>query len=232
MTDERRYGDTEVSRIFEAAATAPPARSTSAAPAQGLTLAELQAIGAEVGVAPDRIAQAALMVDRERTLVPARKWLGLPISAGRTIDLPRAPTDREWEMLMGELRQTFRARGKDRSAGGIREWTNSNLHACIEPTEQGYRLRMGTLKGNAAGIGMLGIGSLLTGVVVFGGILVSGTLGQDLLGPALLGSGGASALAFNALRLPAWKREREQQMDYIADRALAIIAPAKDQTES
>lgn len=93
MTEERRYGESEVSEIFEAAAAArPSSRSAHPPSARGLTLAELQEIGMEVGVAPDRIADAAAKVDRRRHATPARTWLGMPVSAERTVDLPRAPT--------------------------------------------------------------------------------------------------------------------------------------------
>jgi hypothetical protein len=98
MTDERRYGEDEVSEIFEATAAARPSSgSAHPAPVRGLTLAELQEIGMEVGVAPGRIADAAAKVDRRRNATPAGTWLGMPVSAGRTMDLPRAPTDREWD---------------------------------------------------------------------------------------------------------------------------------------
>jgi hypothetical protein len=225
MTEERRYGDDEISKIFEAAAAGKPSRgSRQPTSAHGLTLAELKEIGMEVGVAPDRIADAAASLDRRRDNVPARKWLGLPVSAGRTVELPRAPTDREWDMLLGELKQTFRARGVDRSQGGIREWTNGNLHARIEPTETGYRLRLGTVKGNAAAVGVAGVAGLLLAVPVVAMSVVTGGVGENLLGPVLMGSAGASALAWNALRLPLWARERERQMEYIAGRATTMIA--------
>ena len=42
-------------------------------------------------------------------------------------------------------------------------------------------------------------------------------------GVIMLGSIGAGALILNALRLPRWARLREQQMQEIAQRALALI---------
>ena len=54
MPDERRYQEEEVAEIFEAASA--PTMSRTGAPSQeGLTLAELQAIGRDVGIAPERI---------------------------------------------------------------------------------------------------------------------------------------------------------------------------------
>ncbi len=63
MPDERRYQEDEVAEIFEAASV--PAISRTGAPSQeGLTLTELQAIGREVGIAPERIAEAAASLVR------------------------------------------------------------------------------------------------------------------------------------------------------------------------
>ena len=62
MTDERRYGEEEVAAIFEAASGPAASRKDSRSASdseQGLTLSELQSIGREVGISPDRIAEAA-----------------------------------------------------------------------------------------------------------------------------------------------------------------------------
>src|SRR5688572_4838999 len=133
MMDERRYGDEEVATIFERAANPQASGGGAVTSTGGLTLRELQAIGAEVGLAPERIADAAASVEVRRGAPPRRTHLGMPVSVGRTIDLPRAPTDHEWEQLVVELRQTFGAHGKQVSQGNLRSWTNGNLHAYVEP---------------------------------------------------------------------------------------------------
>ena len=99
MTDERRYQDDEVAAIFEAAST-PSAASDDARPANGLTLAELQAIGREVGIAPERIAQAAAALDRRQPPIPRRTDLGMPVSAAHVVEIPRPLTDREWSLVV------------------------------------------------------------------------------------------------------------------------------------
>ena len=76
----------------------------------------------------------------------------LVIEVGLMLPLARAVTDHEWEQLVAELRATFRAKGRITTHGNLREWSNGNLSAAIEPTETGYRLRLGTLKGDAIGI--------------------------------------------------------------------------------
>src|SRR4051812_20906351 len=120
MPDERKYRDEEVAEIFEVAAAARrDAGPNALSPAGGMTLAELQAIGGEVGLAPERIAEAAAALDLRRDAF-RRNDFGMPVAVRRTVDLPRAPTDREWEMLVAELRETFNTRGREGSRGGIR----------------------------------------------------------------------------------------------------------------
>lgn len=226
MTDERRYSDEEVAEIFEAAATPRDSGGRSLASADGLTLAELQAIGSEVGMSPDRIADAASAIDLRRNVIPRRTDLGMPISVARTVALPRAPTDREWSLLVAEMRETFNARGKDRSSGGLREWANGNLHAYVEPTEDGYRFRLRTRKGDAQALNRMGVAGMLVGLVMLVVLFLQGSLAQELFVPALFALIGAATLTSNALRLPGWAQEREQQMEYIAARAQALIRPA------
>lgn len=221
MSAERRYSHDEVAGIFEAAASESPARLGGASAGDGLTLAELQSIGSEVGLPPERIAEAAAMLDVRRGGGPARTHLGMPTSAGRSVELPRALTDREWAILLSEIRETFGARGREGSAGGIRQWTNGNLQAYVEPTDAGYRLRLGSVKGDAAPTNRLGIGGILAGL----GLAVVGALSGDpgaLVPPALVTALGAGTLFYNTRRLPRWMMERERQMERIAVRARAL----------
>lgn len=225
MSDERRYRDEEIAEIFEAAATTHDPGQRSLAPADGLTLTELQAIGREVGLAPERIADAATAVDRRRSTLPRRKDLGMPISVSRSVDLPRDLTDREWSLLVAEMRETFNARGKDRSSGGLREWANGNLHAYVEPTEDGYRFRLRTTKGDALMLNRLGIAGMVMGLVMLVIFFLQGRMAEELFVPVFFALVGAGTLTSNAVRLPGWAQERERQMEYIAARALALTRP-------
>jgi hypothetical protein len=223
MTDQRRYREDEVEEIFEEAAKARESGGPSLTPADGLTLEELQAIGSEVGLSPDRIAEAASVVDLRRGASPRRTSLGMPISVDRVVELPRAPTDREWDLLVSELRQTFKAKGTLGGSGTVRHWHNGNLHAYVEPTETGHHLRLGTLKGNANPlnmVGLMGVGMALLLTVVF---VLTGHGGDDLVVPIMFGGMGIGALATNAIGLPRWAREREEQMEHLATRARALL---------
>ncbi len=223
MSDERRYTDDEVAAIFEAASTPGAPREEPADPAspRGLTLAQLQEIGREVGIAPERIAQAAVALEQRRPPLPRRTDFGMPVSASHIVEIPRSLTDREWSMVLADLRETFGAWGREISEGETRQWWNNNLHAVVEPTLTGYRLRLGTLK--ADGFAMNRVG--MFGIVM--SFFVAFALGGDAAatpGVLAIGSMGAAAFAFNALRLPKWARLREQQMQAIANRTLALIS--------
>ena len=220
--DERKYGEDEVNEIFDLAVSRDDIGRPAVSDPRGLTLSQLQEVGREVGVEPSRIAEAALAVDTKREVLPRRKYLGLPISVGRTVELSRGVTDREWAVLVAELRETFGARGRVTSQGGIREWSNSNLHVFLEPTETGHRLRMRTLKGNAMPLLTMGVAGLTMGLIVLTAFLTTGTtpvsMELALMWSLLMGGGGLAS----GLSLPRWARERERQMEYIAGRVRGL----------
>lgn len=222
MSDERRYSEDEVREIFDRAA----ARAEGVAPASqdGLTLAELQAIGREVGLAPEHVAEAASTLAVALKPQPRRTEFGMPVSVGRIVELPRAPTGAEWERLVAELHSTFGARGSEHTSGNLREWRNGNLHALIAPSDAGYRLTLGTTKGDAAAFNRMGFGGLAIALLIVIVMTLSGQFNDDLMAAVVFAVGGGAALGYNALRLPAWAERREAQMEQIAERARALIA--------
>src|SRR5688572_30281653 len=165
MADERRYDEDEVAAIFEGASAPAVSRGDSHS-ATGMTLAELQAIGREVGIAPERIADAAATLDRAPVAIPRRRDFGMPLSAAHIVEIPRPLTDREWSLVVADLRETFGARGKESTHGETREWSNGNLHAFIEPTRTGYRMRLGTVKGDAIALNRMGVMGVAMGAFV------------------------------------------------------------------
>lgn len=243
MTDERKYRDEEVNEIFDLAASRDEVGRPAVSDEGGLTLAELQEVGLEVGLEPGRIAEAASAVDARRGVLPRRTSLGMPISVGRVIELPGALTDHQWELLVAQLRETFGARGRVVSHGGVRQWTNGNLHAFLEPTETGHRLHLRTHKGgavalNATGVAGLsiGLGLLVADVIaeVFGSSIFTGDplTGPGIVLPLMLAGIGVAALASNLLRLPRWAREREGQMEYLAGRVGALLGESPQEKGS
>ena len=138
MTD-RRYSDNEIAAIFKQASETSPQALRGAGRTEGLTLAELKEIGREVGIAPEAVALAARSMDAG---LPARttKFLGLPLSVERTVELDRPMMDAQWERLVVQLREVFNARGKASSTvrSGMDQW--GNLQVLLEPVQGGARL--------------------------------------------------------------------------------------------
>lgn len=225
---ERKYSENEVRRIFALATREKPAEPPPSTPTEGLTIAELQSIAREVGVEPSAVAAAVASLD---SALPqsARNSLGMPVEVGRVVALTRAPSDEEWERLVAELRMTFKARGRVSLEGGARTWTNGNLFAIVEPAASGYRLRLGTRKGNARTLNILGGASLATGIIAFGSAAIGGGAYQTMVAPMALGVAGFGALLANWLRLPQWAKDREDQMTRIAATMTSIMASNKSE---
>ena len=220
---ERRFNEAEVAAIFERATEAQQTGQRQLPSGEGMTLAQLQEIGREVGISPEQVAEAANALDRVGSPT-ARSFLGLPIGVGRTIELDRRLTDDEWERLVVDLRETFDARGTLRHEGSLRQWTNGNLQALLEPTATGHRVRLRTIKGDSqafmmGGLAMLGVG-LVSTIFSEGGAAVSSAVSFLAMGGGLF--------AIGALRLPGWARVRRQQMEQIAGR-LTLLAKSPSQ---
>lgn len=212
---DRRYNDEETAAIFRAASEGLPAPQQQASSGEGLTLTDLQAIGREVDIPADAVAQAAAALDVHRGS-SQRTLLGLPIGVTRTVDLNRRMSGEEWERLVVQLRDVFNARGTTRVDGSLRQWTNGNLQVLLEPTETGDRLRFRTVHGNARASIRSGI--LALGVTAALGIssAVSGNLGHAAPTIEILAIFGLGVIGSGALRLPKWARLRGSQMEEIA----------------
>src|SRR2546425_7547561 len=91
---ERRYTDEEVAEIFRTAAEGPATPVPHSSPSHGLSLADLKAIGREVGIAPDAVARAAQALEVRRNAV-SRTLIGLPIGVERRVTLSRRLTRSE-----------------------------------------------------------------------------------------------------------------------------------------
>ncbi len=229
MTANRRYQEQEIALILEQAGAAQEraqekgAIALPAADSHGLTLQQLQEIGAEVGISPEYVERAARAVDRG-DLVPTqrRTWLGLPVGVARTIDFGRNVSDAEWDRIVVTLRETFEARGRLQRDGSFRQWTNGNLQALLEPTPSGHRLRLSTRKGDATAMVAMGV-SLIAGAALIAAAAVLRTdelTARILLAPVVMGIGGVLSLLSVGVQLPRWARTRAAQMESIAARTL------------
>jgi hypothetical protein len=219
---ERRYSETEVAEIFQRASEAQQGGRVPLAAGEGMTLGALQEIGREVGLPPELVARAAQSLERAGRPF-TRRFIGLPIGVGRTVELDRRLSDAQWERLVVDLRDTFDARGRLKQEGSFRQWTNGNLQALLEPTEGGHRLRMRTTNGMArawmtGGLAIFGVGAVTLIAALTGDVPRDADLWSPFVSMVMLGAG---AFGIGAIRLPGWARLRRRQMEEVAARATA-----------
>lgn len=216
---ERRYSEDEVAAIFELASKTDVSGLPASAGGTGLTLPALQEIGREIGISPEAISLAAQSLSPAARL-PAPSYLGLPVGVGRIVEFERKLSDAEWENLVAELRTTFQARGVVRYDGPFRQWTNGNLTALLEPTREGHRLRMMTVRGAsrarmmAGSLVMAGAGATLLAQAMAGGLSHLG----NFVGPGFIALVGAGLFALGALPVTGWARRRGEQFDAVIAR--------------
>lgn len=228
-TGVTRYDEEEARRIFELASEESAGGAGTASGAGGMTLAELQAIGREVGLPEDAVARAAATVRGGGAVAPRRSIVGIPVSVGRTAPLPGPLSDRAWELLVVEMRDLFQARGKTESHGRLRQWTNGNLQVLLEPSAEGYQLRMRTTSQR--------VQARLTGGAVFGAVgslllfmqfLAPATDPGDMVVALVMLVAGVVLNLFNAVDSRRWADTREEQFARLALRA-AELADDPDQ---
>lgn len=223
---DRRFDEAEVAAIFEKAAESQQTGQHQLPSGEGMTLTELQAIGREVGISPEQVALAAKSIElggRPRS----RRFLGLPIGVGVTVDLDRQLSAEEWERVVADLRATFDARGTLRNDGSLHQWSNGNLQAFLEPGTTGHRIRLRTSKRDAPGMIGGGLAMLGFSAVAWVAAILQGPINDVgfLWALAALATGGATMIGSVAFRLPGWARLRQRQMQDVAARAAVIATP-------
>lgn len=184
-----------------------------------MTLAALQGIGHEVGFSPEAIVQAAQSLDQSgRPLL--QTLLGFRVGVGRTVEVDRPISVDDWERLVADLQGTFNARGTVLIEGKVRHWVNGNLQATVEPTANGHRVRLRTVKGDSRMLMVGGVIALGTAAAVVIATAAAGTLGSSapITGVGFLAAVGAGLFGLGALRLPSWARRRSAQIESLLAR--------------
>jgi hypothetical protein len=224
MTDDRRYAEDDIRKIFERAGSTEDSRQRTGISSEGLTLAELQVIAQEVGLSPARIAEAARTLELP-SATKRRNRLGMPVSVLQTVPLSRLPSNYEWELLLAEFRSTFGVRGTDRSHGNIREWTNGTLFVFIEPAESGCRIRLGASRPAAVLVNGTGFAWIIAAAITLLTLAATGDLlGANAFLPPIIGAVGIGTLLYHGKRLEIWARRCAGQMDYIAGRVHGMLS--------
>ena len=220
MSDSRRYDEQEIAEILQRATEADEAAPPAAG--SGLTLAQIQEVGSEVGITPARIEHAARSLDVTSASPPA-SFLGAPRSVTRMVPLDRPLSDDEWMRLVVILRETFAAKGTVESIGPLRTWYNGNLQVHVEPWENSHRVRMTTFKGNVTEMTAMGAAFLFMAILT--GLLIYFKKGMDvgLIMSAMFGALGLGAIGSARISLPSWADRRAAQMEEIAERIPRLL---------
>lgn len=215
---EPRFDDDEIREILARATevrsdpeTLPASAEAGDRPGEGLTLAELERVAAEVGIPAARVAQAAEALAVEQAALPTPKTkLGVEVSASHVVRLPRMLNAGEWDRFVVQLRDTFDAPGEVRTEGSLRTWSHGHLKVLLEPEVQGARLRFQSVSGTAQSLldlgFVLGVLGLALTLLLGGGALLSGDtiplgiwlmpIGLGALGPAMWTIGRSKALGW------------------------------------
>lgn len=223
---ERRYSDDEVREIFAQAADAQArtsSRSTVPATRDGLTLQQLQEIGAEAGLGAAEIAAAAQRVVQPAP-PPVPTVFGIPTGASHVVELDRRLSEEEWEALVIQLRETFRAKGTIKIEGSFRSWQNGELQVLLEPLGARHRVRFFTQKRTAGAQLRLGLWMLLFTLPVIG-FAFAGGREEGMAALGVYGVISAAGLVFSGLGvlgLRGWRRTRQQQFEALANGLLRL----------
>lgn len=228
MRDERRYTESELRAIIERAAERQEAvRRAEAKSESGLTLAELQEIGAASGIDPEHIASAAQDLAH---VVPEAKpatLAGMPTALRQTRFVPADLSDDAWAGIVRDLRDTFDTNGVAGEVGTTREWTSQvrsknggAVHFRFEPADDGTHVTVEqSWRGSAwAFTGVSG--GYAFAALVLGTLMAAGQLGDgDAFVPILFAA--FAILMFGGsqigMRLYANRQERrfERALDQI-----------------
>lgn len=234
---ERRFDDDEIREILVRATEVrddtpalPAAADAAHGPGHGLTLAQLQDVAAEAGIAPAHIAEAAAALDVDRAALPAPKTqLGVPVSTAHAVRLPRMLDPDEWDRFVVRLRDTFDAAGEVRTEGSLQTWTDGHLKVLLEPLDQGARLRFQSLHNDAkqyldGGLAMGVSGAILTGLLVTLSLVQGRPIPVGLLGlMAGLPVVGAGMWAVGRAKAAQWLPRRRADFHRLGEEARRVV---------
>lgn len=214
MEPARRFSETEIQEVFARAATAQEQADREASDL-GLTIEELQAVGAEAGIDPAHVAAAARAVASGEPDEGRETLVGIPVGVRRSATLDAPPSDFLWDTLVADFQETFSARGKLERIGESRIWRNGNLRATLSPSGDGARLRLQSNRRKDTR-GLLTVGAVQA---VMAAVFSLNLFGPDADAALFLALTAAFAVTFAIGRQLVWSRTRERQMEAVAARA-------------
>lgn len=220
---ERRFSHEDVQRVLASAAEADAVLGPGAEDG-GMTLAEVQHIGAEAGISASSIAVAAAALDRVPRTVGVPRLLWMRTGVAQTVTLPRPLDDMAWRYLAAYVRETFEAAGREEERPGQHEWRNGNLRITLEVIGQGALLQMVTHRGNARALGRVAGWLFVGSAAIETGTIVAAHGFQIAAAAIFMCAGGAAATAVGMFQLRGWTSRRRAQFNAVADYARHLSA--------
>lgn len=233
---KKRFTEDEVHAIFEQAARRQEeARHAEEASRAGLSLEELQRIGAESGIDPAHVAAVATAL-AQRGGVPApverEAFLGIPTRLRRTRYLDAPVTDTMWEQVVPALRDAFGGDGVSSQIGRVREWMlrpgksshDRAVKVTFTPEGEGTRVEIEQVMRSTTLGFFWGSASMAVTALLFGALFLFG--GSDPDTAILTGIFATLAVLFTAgslIGLRTYGGRQEERFAAALDR-LALIA--------
>lgn len=234
---ERTYSEAETAAILQRAMArreadrrrVAPLADAAGAAATGLTLAELQAAAAEVGLEGRYVQEAALEVDIGETAATSESLWSDRIEIERAVAAP--PTEAAWARIEADLaRRMDTLGGETRRYPGGWEWTHKDTEGDVvlraSLTERGGASHLRIVRASAGPLGAAAIAGGSGAVLAF---VVAAATGWPsvlllVLGVAL----GAAAGFFGGKALRGAKATNLQRLADEAERHLRDVAPAPE----
>lgn len=236
LDPETTFTDDEVRRILQRAADHEAAAARAELPeASPLTLDEVEEIGRSVGIAPEFVDSAAHEIALVRRTPPVRTRFGIPSGWTAHRHLDHAPTDEEWEAMVGVFRRIFHRNGVASSFGSVREWSSTAgsageapLTVAARPSSGGAVLAASqeadilTQLPAALGGGIAGMGIVLATLMTLFGEFAGAAMGILLW----LSVAGLLVFGGSLFGLRAWTRQQRRRIEKALDEAQRLTGSA------
>jgi serine/threonine protein kinase len=186
----RRYRDSEVQDIVKRASEA-EARPTDA----GLTMGGVQALGAEVGIAPEELTKAARALDHHKPSGLGAALLGTPLYYHVRDNLPGRLEPSEQVDMLNVVREVIGQQGKMTEVMGSLEWRSQGAETVtVTITQRRDDVGVAVMADRSNAAAMSYIFPILVGVVA--AVIRVDELQPGIIGTlAILGTGAAAGIA-------------------------------------
>lgn len=239
MPDDRRYTEAELHAIFERAAKRQEAAARAEAASQGgLTLAELQEIGAASGIDPAHVAAAATELSAPKPAEEKRAHWPREVRAERW--LPGPVSDDAWEAMVETLRRELNKPGVAGQIGRTREWTtmasggrqpDAPVSVTLRPEGDRTRLVV-TQSWEDYRRAPLIMGAAFSFMALLLGGIFAFTEPSALMIPVFFAALGLLAFSLGPPTLRAFARKKEAEFERILDRLDLVARDAAPQPEA